>query len=273
MHYSSSLLLSPLLYVFGGMFAFIRCCKHLLYKYCELIKSEMISQHFTFNSTKERIPDAINKYCIGIKQSLLFQWFSIILPGRVHFSWNLFIFSETRRCVTFQIEKLDTLLFIRNWEENIVPSVQTILAHLGVGHGGQRALDARHGGGHRQQSRHPESHPGGNLAHGSVRDNYIYCWYYRFIVQPEGEPGDDHDHEAGDVDGDDVEGELAGEHEVHPEAGVLPGGRGHVAILVGVVGHLEAPGQGEVGSELQRARVFPNIDQVVLSPAIWNKRT
>ena len=75
MHYSSSLLLNPLLYVFvfGGMFAFIRCCEHLLYKYCELIKSEMISQHFTFNSTKERIPDAINKYCIGIKQSLLFQ--------------------------------------------------------------------------------------------------------------------------------------------------------------------------------------------------------
>ena len=71
---------------------------------------------------------------------------------------------------------------------------------------------------------------------------YIFCWYYRFIVQPEGEPGDDHDHEARDVDGDDVEGELTGEHEVHPEAGVLPGGRGHVAILVGVVGHLEAPG-------------------------------
>ena len=162
MHYTA-VLLSPQLFVFG-MFAFIRCCEHLLYKYCELIKSEMIFQHFTFNSTKERIPDAINKYCIGIKQSLLFQWFSIILPGRVHFSWNLFIFSETRRCVTFQIEKLDTLLFIRNWEENIVPSLQTILAHLGVGHGRQRALDARHGGGHRQQSRHPESHPGGNLA-------------------------------------------------------------------------------------------------------------
>ena len=172
MHYTA-VLLSPQLFVFG-MFAFIRCCEHLLYKYCELIKSEMIFQHFTFNSTKERIPDAINKYCIGIKQSLLFQWFSIILPGRVHFSWNLFIFSETRRCVTFQIEKLDTLLFIRNWEENIVPSLQTILAHLGVGHGRQRALDARHGGGHRQQSRHPESHPGGNLAHGSVgKEIYI----------------------------------------------------------------------------------------------------
>ena len=92
--------------------------------------------------------------------------------------------------------------------------------------------------------------------------------FYRFVVKPEREPGDDHDHEAGDVDGDDVEGELPGEHKVHPEAGVLPSSRGHVAILVGVVGHLEASWQGEVGGKLQRTHVFPNIDEVVLGPAI-----
>ena len=97
--------------------------------------------------------------------------------------------------------------------------------------------------------------------------------YYRFIVEPEWEPGDDHDHEAGDVDGDDVEWELPGEYEVNSEAGILPGGRGYVAVLVGVVRHLEASGQRKVGSKLQRARVFPNIDEVVFSPAIWNKRT
>ena len=38
---------------------------------------------------------------------------------------------------------------------------------LGVGHGGQGVLDAGLGGGHRQQSRHPESNPGGHLAHGA----------------------------------------------------------------------------------------------------------
>ncbi len=31
------------------------------------------------------------------------------------------------------------------------------------------------------------------------------------MVDPEGHPGHDDDHEAGDVDGDDEEGELAGE--------------------------------------------------------------
>ena len=34
---------------------------------------------------------------------------------------------------------------------------------LGVGHGGQGVLDAGLGGGHRQQSRHPESNSSGNL--------------------------------------------------------------------------------------------------------------
>ena len=38
---------------------------------------------------------------------------------------------------------------------------------------------------------------------------------YRFVVQPEGEPGDDHNHEAGNVDGDNIEGELPGE-DIYP---------------------------------------------------------
>ena len=92
--------------------------------------------------------------------------------------------------------------------------------------------------------------------------------HYRLVINPEREPGDDDDHHGGEVDRDDVEGELPGEHEVHPEAGVLPGGSSHVAILVGVVGHLEASWQGEVSGKLQRALVFPNIDEVVLGPAI-----
>ena len=35
------------------------------------------------------------------------------------------------------------------------------------------------------------------------------------MVQPEGEPGDDDDHEAGDVDGDQVEGQLPGKRQVN----------------------------------------------------------
>ena len=41
------------------------------------------------------------------------------------------------------------------------------------------------------------------------------------MVQPEGEPGDGNRHGAGDVDGDDEEGELSGKHEVDLEAGIL----------------------------------------------------
>ena len=37
----------------------------------------------------------------------------------------------------------------------------------------------------------------------------------RFVVEPEGEPGDGDGHGAGHVDGDHEEGELAGEHEAN----------------------------------------------------------
>ena len=77
--------------------------------------------------------------------------------------------------------------------------------HLGVGHGGQGPLDAAHSGGHGEKCRHSQRHPG----------------RHRLVVQPEGEPGHHHDHEAGDVDGDDVEGELPGEHQVNPQAAVF----------------------------------------------------
>ena len=50
---------------------------------------------------------------------------------------------------------------------------------------------------------------------------YCIVEYYSFVVQPEGEPGHHHDHEAGHVDGHDVEGELPGKHQVHPQAAVF----------------------------------------------------
>ena len=39
-------------------------------------------------------------------------------------------------------------------------------------------------------------------------------------------------------------------------------------LLVGVVCHLEAAGQGEVGRELECSLTFPDVDQIVLGPAV-----
>ena len=39
--------------------------------------------------------------------------------------------------------------------------------------------------------------------------------HYRLVINPEREPGDDDDHHGGEVDRDDVEGELPGKQEVH----------------------------------------------------------
>ena len=40
------------------------------------------------------------------------------------------------------------------------------------------------------------------------------------MVNPERHPGNPDNHEAGDVDGHNEEGELAGEGQLHPEAAV-----------------------------------------------------
>ena len=44
---------------------------------------------------------------------------------------------------------------------------------------------------------------------------------HSFMVQPEGEPGDGDGHGAGDVHSHYEERQLAGEHEIHLETGVL----------------------------------------------------
>ncbi len=46
------------------------------------------------------------------------------------------------------------------------------------------------------------------------------CSPHRLVIDPEGHPGDDDDHEAGDVDGDDEEGELPGEGQLNPQAAI-----------------------------------------------------
>ena len=53
-------------------------------------------------------------------------------------------------------------------------------------------------------------------------------------VEPEIDPGHDHEHAAGHVDGDEVVGELALEDEVHGEAAVLARVGLHVAVAARV---------------------------------------
>ena len=95
---------------------------------------------------------------------------------------------------------------------------------LGVGHGRQGALNGGHRGGHRQECCHAQIYPSWGLRE---REKMIIgvklgLLTDRFVIDPEGEPGDDDDHESGEVDGDDVVAHLPGEQEVHLEAAVLP---------------------------------------------------
>jgi hypothetical protein len=43
---------------------------------------------------------------------------------------------------------------------------------------------------------------------------------YRFVIDPEWHPWDDDDHEAGDVDGDDEEGQLTSERQFNSQTTV-----------------------------------------------------
>ena len=77
---------------------------------------------------------------------------------------------------------------------------------LGVGHGGQGPVDPGYLGGHGEEGRHPQRHPG----------------RHRPVVQPERDPGDDDQHTGGNVDGEQVVGELPLEDENNLETAVLP---------------------------------------------------
>ena len=72
---------------------------------------------------------------------------------------------------------------------NAMQHIRTVVKlYLGVSHGGEGAVDAGGGGGHCQQGRDGEGHPGRG----------------RLVVQPEGHPGHTDSHEGRDVDGEDV---------------------------------------------------------------------
>ena len=76
---------------------------------------------------------------------------------------------------------------------------------LGVGNRGERPVHPGYLGGHGQQGRHPQRHPG----------------RHRPVVQPEGDPGDDDQHAGGNVDGEQVVRELALEDEDNLETTVF----------------------------------------------------
>ena len=82
------------------------------------------------------------------------------------------------------------------------------------------------------------------------------------MVDPEGEPGDEDDHDAGEVHGDEEVAELPGEDQVHLEAAVVPGGGLDVAVVLAGPAHLEASRETHVGGELDGRLVLPDVDHV-----------
>ena len=97
------------------------------------------------------------------------------------------------------------------------------MPHLDVANLGGLRTEACRLAGDGEEGRHPQRHPG----------------RHSLGVQPEVDPGDDDEHAAGDVDGDEVVGELALEHQVHGEAAVLPRVGLHVAVAARVLLNVE----------------------------------
>ena len=125
---------------------------------------------------------------------------------------------------------------------------------LGVGHRGQLGGDPAGLGGHGEEGGDAQGDPG--------RDGVL--------VQPEGDPGDDDQHAAGDVDGDEIVGELPLEDELHLETAVLPRVGDHVAVGALVLLQGE-PGQVQPRHDLDRVHVLPLVHQVVSRPAVCNE--
>ena len=110
------------------------------------------------------------------------------------------MFHKLPRCI------VDKSIFKKSTEDEEDADAGPDVNRLGVGHRGQTSLDRAHGGGHGQQGGHPKGHP---------------CWHC-LVVQPEREPGDEDNHEARDVDGQDVERKFSGKDQIHFETAVLP---------------------------------------------------
>ena len=91
---------------------------------------------------------------------------------------------------------------------------------------------------------------------------------YRLVIYPEGEPGDNDDHHGGQVDGDDVEGDLPDEQELHLEATVLSSGRLDVAVLIASIAQDKSSRQTQIIGKLQSSVFLPNVNKVIFGPTI-----
>ena len=91
---------------------------------------------------------------------------------------------------------------------------------------------------------------------------------YRLVIYPEGEPRDNDDHHGGQVDGDDVEGDLPDEQELHLEATVLSSGRLDVAVLIASIAQDKSSRQTQIIGKLQSSVFLPNVNKVIFGPTI-----
>ena len=96
----------------------------------------------------------------------------------------------------------------------------------------------------------------------------VISFNYRFVINPEGEPRHNDYHEGREVDGDDVEGDLPGEQQIHLQAAVLPCSSLDITVLVPRGSKDESSRHGEVLCKLESTHILPDIDEVSLSPAI-----
>ena len=92
------------------------------------------------------------------------------------------------------------------------------------------------------------------------------------VVQPEADPGHYDQHAGGDVDGEEVVGELPLEHQDHLEAAVGPGVGDGVAVGCLELLQLESR-QVEILDDLDRVHLLPNVYQIRCCPPICDDNT
>ena len=128
-----------------------------------------------------------------------------------------------------------------------------LISYLSISHGGKRPINPCCLCGHGQQGGHAQGH--------SSR--------HRATVQPEGDPGHNHQHAGGHVNGQQVVRELSLENQRHFQAAVFPCVGDGVAVWGFKLLQLE-PGQVQVLRDLHWVGGFPVIDEVICGPPIWN---
>ena len=92
------------------------------------------------------------------------------------------------------------------------------------------------------------------------------------VIKPEADPGHDDQHAGGDIDGEEVVGELPLEHQHHLEAAVGPGVSDGVAVSCLELLQLES-WQVEILDDLDRVHLLPDVYEIRCCPAICDDYT